>query len=73
MKGSKKTQRIILAISFPIILAGLVLVVCEMYEVMGPVKLFGTLNLGISLIALGAVLTFLAPKPPRKKGNRSLY
>ena len=29
MKGTKKTQRIMLAIAFPIILAGLVLVVCE--------------------------------------------
>ncbi|MEH6358933.1 MAG: hypothetical protein V7745_08085 [Pseudomonadales bacterium] len=73
MKGTKKTQRIMLAIAFPIILAGLVLVVCEMYELMESVKLFGTLNLGISLIVIGAVLTFLAPKPPRKKGPRSIY
>ena len=73
MKGSKKTQRIMLAIAFPIILTGLILGLCEIYKLMEPVKLFGTLNLGVTLIVLGAVLTFLAPKPPRKKGKRSIY
>lgn len=67
MKGSKKTQRIILGVAFVIVLSGLVLTVCEMYQVVEPPKLFGKLNLGIVLILLGGILTFIAPKPPRKK------
>jgi len=67
MKWSKKTQRIMLGIAFVIVLAGFGLIVAEMYEAMEPIKLFGKLNLGIVLIIVGGIVTFLAPKPPRKK------
>jgi len=72
MSGSRKTQRnIILAVAFVIVLMGFGLIVAEMYQAMQPIKLFGKLNLGIVLIVVGGVLTFLAPKPPgKKKGYR---
>lgn len=67
MKGTKKTQRIMLGIAFVIVLAGFGLIVAEMYEAMEPIQLFGKLNLGIVLVIVGGVVTFLAPKPQRKK------
>ncbi len=67
MKGTKKTQRIMLGIAFVIVLAGFGLIVAEMYKAIEPIKLFGKLNLGIVLIIVGGIVTFLAPKPPRKK------
>jgi len=71
MKGTKKTQRIVLAIAFVIVLIGFGLVAAEMYKTIEPIKLFGKLNLGIVLIVIGGILTFLAPKPPgKKKGYR---
>jgi|GEM_PF-1386463 len=71
MKGSKKTQRIVLVIAFVIVLTGFGLLAAEMYEAIEPIKLFGKLNLGIVLIVIGGILTFLAPKPPgKKKGYR---
>lgn len=65
--SKKKTQRIMLGIAFLLVLTGLVLTVCDMYKVIEPIKLFGKLNLGIIFILLGAILTFLAPKPAGKK------
>lgn len=67
MNGKKRTQRIMLGIAFLLVLAGLVITACEMYEVIEPIKLFGKLNFGIVLIVLGGIVTFLAPKPARKK------
>jgi len=67
MKGTKKTQRIMLGIAFVIVLAGLGLIVAELFKLMAPIQLFGKLNLGIVLIIVGGIVTFFAPKPPRKK------
>ena len=67
MKRSKKTQRIMLGIAFVIVLTGFCLILAEMFKTMEPIYLFGKLNLGIVLIIVGGIVTFLAPKPPRKK------
>ncbi len=65
--NKKKVQRIMLGIAFAIVLAGLILIVGELSKTIVPIKLFGSLNLGIVLIVVGAVVTFLAPRPARKK------
>lgn len=70
MKGSRTKQRIILGIAFVIVLSGLCLLLGEMYKTIEPIKLFGSLNLGIVLIVVGGVLTFFAPKPPGAKKKR---
>lgn len=71
MKGGKKTQRIILGIAFVLVLAGLILIIGELSETIAPIKLFGGLNLGLILIVIGGIVTFLAPKPTRKKKKYS--
>ena len=71
MTGSRKKRFAFLVVAFVALLAGAVLLICELYKVMEPVLVFGKLNLGIVLVVIGGVMSFLAPKIWRvRKGGR---
>ena len=70
MKGSKKLRLAFLIVSFVTVLSGAVLLVCELYKVIEPLHVFGKLDLGLVLIVIGGVISFLAPKPQRARKHR---
>jgi hypothetical protein len=69
MAGLRKKRLAFLAATFLIVLAGTVLLLSDIYKVREPVLVFGVLNLGVVLLAIGGLMSYLTPKiwPPRNK------
>lgn len=64
-KGITKRHLIILTVSLIILLLGMGLLMCELFNIFDPILVFGKINLGLLLVLIGGGINFFLPKAAR--------